>query len=364
MRVGLDLHEVVYLAKTMELKFVFAGPPIGGAKSGIDFDPCDPRKPEVLGRWFEWACPHLREYYATGGDLNVDEVMEVIPGCRCAGLRHPQEGAVRGHVRPEPEAFEKIMLALERGVIALLPEELGVPGAALTVSDVSAGYGLAQAVARLYERRGWDLAGARVMVEGFGAVGASAALELARSGARVVAVADAEKTLIDGAGLSRGEVEKLIGRRVKRLLPDDERCVRGAERDRAWELDADIFVAAALSDSIERHRLSQLEAAGVSVIACGANHPFREEAFGATSLQEDADRKFSIIPDIIGSAGTACTFSYLMTETAVPEPEPILAAVAAKIHAAVDTILDRTEGRATGLLEATLSATLDRVAED
>ena len=46
MRVGLDKREVESLAKTMEVKFTVAGPAIGGAKSGINFDPKDPRKKE------------------------------------------------------------------------------------------------------------------------------------------------------------------------------------------------------------------------------------------------------------------------------------------------------------------------------
>ena len=44
MRKGLNKHEVVSLAKTMEVKFIVAGPAIGGAKSGINFDPKDPKK--------------------------------------------------------------------------------------------------------------------------------------------------------------------------------------------------------------------------------------------------------------------------------------------------------------------------------
>ena len=52
MRIGLDAHEVESLAKTMEVKFTVAGPPMGGAKSGINFDPKDPRKMDVLKRWF------------------------------------------------------------------------------------------------------------------------------------------------------------------------------------------------------------------------------------------------------------------------------------------------------------------------
>src|SRR5690606_26181121 len=79
MRKGLDKREVESLAKTMEVKFTVSGPPIGGAKSGLDFDPSDPRKAEVLQRWYAAVMPLLKNYYGTGGDLNVDEIHEVIP---------------------------------------------------------------------------------------------------------------------------------------------------------------------------------------------------------------------------------------------------------------------------------------------
>ena len=65
MRKGLTLHEVTSLAKTMEVKFTISGPQIGGAKSGIDFDPKDDRKEEVLKRWFKAVSPLLKSYYGT-----------------------------------------------------------------------------------------------------------------------------------------------------------------------------------------------------------------------------------------------------------------------------------------------------------
>ena len=55
MRIGVTKDEVLALAKTMEIKFTIAGPPIGGGKSGINFDPRDPRKKAVLDRWFAAA---------------------------------------------------------------------------------------------------------------------------------------------------------------------------------------------------------------------------------------------------------------------------------------------------------------------
>ena len=78
MRKGLDQREVESLAKTMEVKFTVSGPHIGGAKSGIDFDPADPRKKGVLERWYKAVTPLLKYYYGTGGDLNVDEIHEVL----------------------------------------------------------------------------------------------------------------------------------------------------------------------------------------------------------------------------------------------------------------------------------------------
>jgi len=62
MRPGLDVREVESLAKTMEVKFTVSGPPIGGAKSGIDFDPADPRKKGVLERWYKAVTPLLKHY--------------------------------------------------------------------------------------------------------------------------------------------------------------------------------------------------------------------------------------------------------------------------------------------------------------
>ena len=82
MHTNVSEQEVVALAKTMEVKFTVSGPPIGGAKSGINFDPKDPRKKEVLKRWFAAAKPLLKSYYGTGGDMNVDEVEEAMPICK------------------------------------------------------------------------------------------------------------------------------------------------------------------------------------------------------------------------------------------------------------------------------------------
>lgn len=362
MRPGVDPREVVYLAKAMELKFALAGPAIGGAKSGIDFDPTDPRKADVLERWYRAITPYLRDHYGTGGDLGVDEALEVSPTIARLGFHHPQEGVVRGHLSPDPERFQRILTNLKEGVRAPVQGRFGLDDLAATVSDMITGYGVAHAVEHFYRRQGRGLDGVRVALEGFGNVGASCGLYLARAGARIVAITDAKHTLLAPDGLSTAEVEDLMRRRRNKMLPDgDPRLVPPTERDRLYETPAEVFICAAVSGSLSEERLDRLAATGIRVIASGANHPFHEGRLGSTRVAQIADRKFAVLPDILANCGMARTFSYLMEEGARPLAEPIYDSVDRTIEKTLDEVLDRCGQRSTGLLAATLGLVLDRV---
>jgi glutamate dehydrogenase (NAD(P)+) len=366
MRLGVDPREVTYLAKAMELKFSISGPPIGGAKTGIDFDPTDTRKADVLERWYRAAMPLLRDRYGTGGDLNIDEVLDVIPAFERLGLHHPQEGVVRGHLHPDDRQFRAIMSRMQAGVAAPIgagpAETRAVDGVDLTIADVITGFGVAAAVRRLYERRGRPLDGVRVLLEGFGNVGAAAGLYLARSGARIVAIQDARSTLIDAEGVDADGLEDLLRRRANKLLPaSDARVYGGLERSRFWNVPAEVFVCAAISESVTADTLNALERSGVSVLACGSNQPFREGKVGSTDVAQDADRRFSIIADILANCGMARTFSYLLESNSQAEAAPVFDAVSRTIGEALDEVLDRAAGTETGLLSATLGLALDRI---
>src|SRR5210317_498874 len=148
MRKGLNQHEVTSLAKTMEIKFTVAGPPIGGAKSGINFDPADPRKEGVLKRWYAAVAPLLRNYYGTGGDLNVDEIHEVIPMTAELGVLHPQEGVVQGyHTSYNAEERLKAIGRLQEGVLLPITDERLTPDLSkgYTIADMITGWGVAEA---------------------------------------------------------------------------------------------------------------------------------------------------------------------------------------------------------------------------
>lgn len=361
MRLGATPREVGYLAKTMELKFALAGPPIGGAKSGIDFDPRDPRKPEVLERWYRSILPYLRDHYGTGGDLNVDEVHEVIPIIQSLGLEHPQEGIVRGHVLAAGGDFGNVIEALQRGVKAPVSPQRGVAGEEVAVADMITGYGVARSVIDYYDRTGRTLEGARVSLEGFGNVGAAAGLYLARAGARLVAVSDAEKALLEPDGLDGGGVEQLMVDGPDRLLPDDPRCVHGDARNAFFQAASDILVCAAASGTLTETRLDQLAAAGVEVIAAGANQPFRERQLGSTRVHRIADGRFAVLTDFLANLGMARTFSYLMEKGCVPDADAVFGAVDATIGTEVDATLDRASRPDRGLMAATLGLALDRI---
>ena len=176
MRRGLDKREVESLAKTMEVKFTLSGPPIGGAKSGINFDPADPRKAGVLQRWYAAVMPLLKYYYGTGGDLNVDEIQEVIPITEDVGLWHPQEGVFNGHFKPsEPQKVNRIG-QLRQGVVKVIEDNRFTPDTSkkYTVAEMCTGYGVAQAVKHFYDLWGGAVAGKRAVVQGWGNLGAAA----------------------------------------------------------------------------------------------------------------------------------------------------------------------------------------------
>lgn len=361
MRVGANAREVDYLAKIMELKFALAGPAIGGAKSAIDFDPRDPRKHEVLRRWYRAIAPYLRAHYGTGGDLNVDEVTEVVPIFRELGLSHPQEGVVRGHLAPDEARFRSVIRNLDEGVEAPVTGMLGVPGRSLAVADTITGYGVARAVIRYRERVGLPMDGVRVVLEGFGNVGAPAGLYLARAGARVVAIADVEKTLLAPDGLDAEEIGRLMTTGPMHLLPDDDRCVRGDDHDAYRDATADILVCAASSGTVTANCLDRLEHAGVTTIAAGANLPFREQQPGATDVHRSADERFAILPDFVVNLGMARGFSYFMEDGAEPRAEPAFAAVDATVATSVRDMLDRAPREDRGLMGASLDLALDRI---
>lgn len=366
LRKGLTQEEVTYLAKGMELKFAYSGPQIGGAKSGIDFDPADPRKREVLRRWFRSIRPLLLQVYGTGGDVNVDEQREVLPLCQEMGLTHPQQGIVQGHLAARGASVEEVDASLRDGLSLTVEDPvLGLAGAGLCVADLVTGYGAARAAARALAghdaRRPDCLDGVRVVVEGFGNVGAPAALYLSRMGARIVGLVDAESAVVARDGLDSAQVEDLVRRREIRDIPPHPLRVTGPGREEAYSVPADLFVPAAISASLDATRLAQIADAGVRALVSGANQPIQESRLGETGNLQAADGEFSIVADVVGSMGMARAFHHLMADGPASGPEEIFAAVRDTVEDSVESVVSRNGGFRPGMAGQALALAMDRI---
>lgn len=315
MRVGLDKREVESLAKTMEVKFTVAGPAIGGAKSGINFDPKDPRKKEVLKRWFTAVSPLLKTYYGTGGDLNVDEIHEVIPMTEDCGVWHPQEGVFNGHFKPNDTQKINRIGQLQRGVSKILADEKYSPKVDnnYVVADMITGYGVASSIEHYFTLWGGALKGKRVLVQGWGNVGSAAAYYLAQKGALIVGIIDRVGGIISTEGLSFEEVRALFINKNGNELAAPNMLSYEATNQAFWSTPADIFIPCAGSRMIYEEQLEQLLKAGVSVISSGANVPFADQEIFFGPIAEKADANLALIPDFIANCGMARVFAYLMS---------------------------------------------------
>ncbi|MBB6609473.1 amino acid dehydrogenase [Pontibacter sp. Tf4] len=314
MRKGLDKREVESLAKTMEVKFTVSGPAIGGAKSGINFDPADPRKQGVLERWYKAVFPLLKNYYGTGGDLNVDEIHEVIPITESYGLLHPQEGVVNGHFHATASQRDKRIAQLREGVVKVIEDDSYSPSTArkYTVADMITGYGVAEAVRHYYNIWGGDLKGKRAIIQGWGNVGAAAAYYLASEGVKIVGIIDRVGGLINTDGYSFEEIKELFLNRKGNTLHADNLLSFEEVNNQIWSVNTDIFIPAAASRLVTREQLERMIGSGLQVISCGANVPFQDPEifFGPTG--EFADQNIAVIPDFIANCGMARVFAYLM----------------------------------------------------
>lgn len=253
-----SLEECFRLARAMTFKNAAAGLTHGGGKAVIFADPKQPlAEKERLIRAFARAIRPLDEY-VVGPDMGTDE--------RCMGWIHDEIGRAVG-----------------------LPPALG----GIPLDEIGAtGFGLVVAIDVARTQVGLELAGARVAVQGFGAVGKHVARFLAQRGSRLVAASDSSGTLVDPAGLDVAELirHKQAGRPLAEHARGEK---RGPEAIVAVE--CDIWIPAARPDVITEANVGQLRA---KLVAQGANIAIRPEAEKTLHA-----RGVLSIPDFIANAG-------------------------------------------------------------
>lgn len=338
MRKGLDKHEVLSLAKTMEVKFSVSGPAIGGAKSGINFDPHDPRKKGVLQRWYKAVSPLLKSYYGTGGDLNVDEIHEVIPMTEECGVWHPQEGVFNGHFKPtEADKINRIG-QLRQGVVKVIENPKFSPDVTrkYTVADMITGYGVAESIRHFYAIYGGNVKGKKAIVQGFGNVGSAAAFYLAEMGAKIVGIIDREGGIINENGFTFEEIRTLFLNKDGNKLVSDAMIPSEVINEKIWSIGAEIFTPCAASRLVTQSQIDRLVGSGLEVISCGANVPFADAAIFFGPIMEHVDQKVSLIPDFISNCGMARVFAYFMEKKVQMTDEAIFSDTSETIKKAIE----------------------------
>ncbi|MGB1247591.1 MAG: Glu/Leu/Phe/Val dehydrogenase dimerization domain-containing protein [Chitinophagales bacterium] len=363
MRKGLDVGEVASLAKVMEIKFTVSGPAIGGAKSGINFDPNDPRKNEVLERWYAAVIPLLKNYYGTGGDLNIDEVKDVIPITEDYGLWHPQEGVVNGHFKPtEAQKIHKIG-QLRHGVSKKVEDIRYTPELSenFLVADLITGWGVSESVIHYYNLwKNESVAGKKVIVQGWGNVAGTAGYYLAKAGAKIVGVIDKDGGLINEQGYSLEEVKELLLNRDGNKLSSDKMQSFEEINAKIWDIPADIFIPAAASKLVTHDQVSRLIAGGCQAISAGANVPFKGDDIFFGETADYADQNLALIPDFIANCGMARTFGFLMQDDIEVSDEAIFQDSSDCIKKALQDVKDK-HPQNTNIAKAALEIALNKL---
>jgi glutamate dehydrogenase/leucine dehydrogenase len=258
--------------------------------------------------------PLLKNYYGTGGDLNVDEIHEVIPITEDYGLWHPQEGVVNGHFNPrDNEKIHKIG-QLRQGVSKVIedPSYSPDPSKKLVVADMITGWGVSESVRHFYALHGEEIKGKKVIIQGWGNVAAAAGYYLAQNGASIVGIIDRVGGVINDKGFSFEEVRNLFLNRKGNTLNATGMLSPEEMNKRIWSTSADIFIPAAASRLITQEQIKSLIDAGLKTVSCGANVPFADKEIFFGPIGEFTDNHISLIPDFIANCGMARVFGYLM----------------------------------------------------
>ncbi|MGI9521093.1 MAG: Glu/Leu/Phe/Val family dehydrogenase [Hyphomicrobiaceae bacterium] len=253
-----SLAECFRLARAMTLKNAAAGLPHGGGKSVIFADPSmtSTQKQKVV-RSFARAIGQITDYIV-GPDMGTNE--------ECMAWVFDEIGRSVG-----------------------LPREIG----GIPLDEIGAtGFGVAVAAEAVEETGRLLLEGARVAVQGYGAVGQHAARALQARGSIIVAISDSQGAILNNAGLNLDDLDhhKSISGSV-RDFPDAD-AIQPAD---LVAVDCDIWIPAARPDVINRSNVDRLRA---KVILQGANIPVTRDA-----EQLLHDRGVLSVPDFIANAG-------------------------------------------------------------
>lgn len=293
--------EIARLARNMTWKWAGVDLFFGGAKAGIVADPTAPDKEAVLRAFARALSNEVPREYVLGLDMGLTEDDAAIVADELG----------------------------DRGAAVGTPAHLG--GIAYDQLGVT-GYGVAEAADAAAERRGRPLRGARVSIQGFGAVGSAAARRFTELGATVVAVSTAYGALHDPTGL---DVDALVAARAElgdRFVADHSEVLAPGEE---LLVDCDVLVPAALQDVVDTGVAAQVKA---HLVVEGANLPTSPEAQAVL-----AARGVAVVPDFVANAGGVIAAAFAMDARYSgfrPDPAAVFSTISTRLRANTVTVLD------------------------
>jgi glutamate dehydrogenase (NAD(P)+) len=272
-----SLSEVMALSAWMTIKNAAVNVPYGGAKGGIRVDPKTLSRAEL---------ERMTRRYTS--EINI-----II-------------GPTKDIPAPDVNTNEQIMAwmmdtysmnqgSTASGVVTGKPVSLG---GSLGRHEAT-GRGVFVVGCEAAVKRGLEIKGARVAVQGFGNVGGVAARLFAEAGAKVVAVQDHAATVVRSSGLDIPALQAYVAQNGS--VAGFREAEQLDDASRFWGLECDILVPAALEQQIDRDNAAQIRA---SIVLEGANGPTTPEADDILH-----DKGILLVPDVIANAG-GVTVSY------------------------------------------------------
>ena len=329
---NLTRDDVKALAMWMTLKAGVVDLPYGGAKGAVISDPRDMSKGELerLSRGYVRA---LSDVMGPEKDIPAPDIFT--------------NAQVMAWMMDE---FSMIREQNQPNFITGKPIVLGGSEAREQATAV----GVTTIIKEAAKRKGIEMNGARVIIQGFGNAGSFLAKFLYEAGAKVVGISDAHGALYDAEGL---DIEYLLDRRdsfgtVTTLF--DETITN----EELLELDCDILVPAASSNQITYENADAIKA---KIIVEAANGPTTAEATRVLT-----ERDVLIIPDVLASTGgiTVSYFEWIQNNTGYYwSEEEVMEKMTEKLVAAFHDVYDAAEMRQIDMRLAAYMVGIQKTAE-
>jgi glutamate dehydrogenase (NAD(P)+) len=268
---NVDLPEVVGLAALMTFKNSVLGLPLGGAKGGICVDPTKLSRSEKQGLTRRYTS-EISHFVGPTKDIPAPDVGTDPQTMAWFMDTYSQEQG--GYAQP--------------GVVTGKPVEIG----GSLGRNHATGLGVIYVCERAMEMKGQKMAGAKIVIQGFGNVGSFAAKFASERGARIIAVSDVSGGYFNGDGLNVAEMIQYA---------KDNKSLKGYEKaqlisnEQLLELECDALLPCALEGQIDTHNAEKIKA---QFIIEGANGPVTN---AATKILDQ--RGIFIAPDVIANGG-------------------------------------------------------------